>query len=312
MRKPIFQNLKVRQDLSLAFDFETLNKLVFFDALKRPKSLFENTYLAHHGPATEKEKELLKKFMPLIQKDIENGELPNYFLDQAYTPYATKGDGNQRDNLEKAHHLLEDGGWKLKDGKRLNEKGELFTLEFLIKDPKLEKIALSFKRSCQMLGIDIKVRLVDNVQYEARATNHDFDLIVHSWANSLCPGVEQGYYFSQKAADIPGTSNYIGVKDELLEGFAFEIVNATDKETLEAMVHNLDRMIMHKAIFIPLSYDNTSYFAYHARTIDFPEINPNIGMTIIEMGWGKENIGEKNLPTEQPPLMDRILNWFKN
>ncbi len=280
MRRPIFSDIKVRKALNLAFDFNTLNKIVFSGIMKCPNSLFANTFLAHHGPAEGKEKELLEHFASQIDP-----ELLKTMLEKEFTPTQTDGNGDQRANLEQADTLLKQAGWIIKDGKRVNAQGQVMTFEFMIKDPKLEKIALAYRESVRKLGIDLVVRMMDSVQYENRVIESDFDMIVHTWANSLSPGNEQLYYFSAKNADIKGSSNYIGIKDPVAEALAREVTMATDTESLTASVHALDRYVMFNYFQIPLAYDNTSRWAYWVDKLAIPEVNPEVGTNVMNWGW---------------------------
>ncbi len=280
MRRPIFSDLRVRKAMNLAFDFNTLNKIVFSSIMKCPNSLFANTFLAHHGPAEGKEKELLERFSSQI-----NPELLKTMLEKEFTPTQTDGNGDQRVNLEQADALLKQAGWVVKDGKRVNAQGQVMTFEFTIKDPKLEKIALAYRESVKKLGIDMLVRMMDAVQYENRVIESDFDMIVHTWANSLSPGNEQLYYFSAKNADTKGSSNYIGVKDVVAEELARGVTMASDLESLSSSVHALDRYIMHNCFQIPLAYDNTSRWAYWVERLAIPEINPEVGTNVMNWGW---------------------------
>ncbi len=280
MRRPVFNDLRVRKALNLAFDFDTLNKIVFSGVMKCPNSLFANTFLAHHGPAEGKEKESLEKFASRI-----NPELLKTMLEKEFAPAQTDGNGDQRVNLEQADALLKQAGWLVKDGKRVNDRGQVMTLEFMIKDPKLEKIALAYRESVKKLGIDMVVRMMDAVQYENRVIESDFDMIIHTWANSLSPGNEQLYYFSAKNADAKGSSNYIGVKDPVAEELAREVTMATDLESLSGSVHALDRYVMYNYFQIPLAYDNTSRWAYWVARIAMPEVNPEVGTNVMNWGW---------------------------
>ena len=285
MRKPLFSDLRVRQALSLAFDFDTLNAMIFYGKMKRVQSLFANTSLAHHGAVSDLERKLLSPHDTVIKEQMENGELPKDVLDAPYVAPSTEGNGKQRENLQKANELLIQAGWTIQKGKRLNAKGDVMRIEFLIKDPRFEKIALHYQRSLKQLGIELSVRLVDTVQYEARTSNRDFDMIIHAWSNSLSPGIEQSYYFSKKTADIEGSSNYIGIKDDLIESLANAISRAQTREELEAHVHNLDRFVMHKHYMIPLGYMNQSLVAYYKDRIAFPTPDPKIGINIVDNGW---------------------------
>lgn len=279
IRRPIFADIRVRKALNYAFDFETFNQVVMCGELRRPTSLFANTVLAHHGIAKGKEREYLSK----------HGINPNL---EPYTPPTTNGAGGQRENLSYADQLLIETGWIIKNGKRVKDLGnnqysEQMKLEFLIKDPKIEKLALALQSSLSKLGIRLVVRLIDAVQYEARTANRDFDMILHSWTNTLSPGYEQAYYFGVKAADTNGSSNYIGVKDPAIEALANELSLCKDYETFKTAVHAFDRVIMNQHYFIPFAYDPNMYFAAWADRIDHPPINPKIGINIIEYGWCK-------------------------
>lgn len=276
MKKEIFESREFRKALALAMDFESLNNTLFNAKMFRAYSLFPNTKLDHHfGDA--------QNFIDLIYKVNKDKKLPKELFEPFYIP-KTKGDGNQRENLIKAKHILKDLGYLLKqdgkDSKLMDKKGNPVVLEFMIKDPKFEKIALSYKKSLKVLGIELKIRLIDSVQYENKVTERDFDMIIHSWSNSNSPGNEQVYYFSQKTADIKGSSNYIGMKDQIAEDLATLVTNAKTEEDLIKRVHALDQYIMNMYYMIPLSYDPYIRIAYWEDKISFPEFDPKVGVNI--------------------------------
>ncbi len=283
MRKAIFQDRAVRQALALALDFDTLNKVVTYNIMKAPNSLFANTFLAHTGAAEGKERELLLQF-----KDQIDPALMTTLLDTPFQPARTKGNGDQRENLAKADQLLKNAGWTIDNGARVNAKGEALSLELLIKDPRLEKVALSLRESLKKIGVNLSVRLMDAVQYENRVVESDFDMIVHAWTNSLSPGNEQLYYFSAKNADIKGSSNYIGLKDPVAEALARQVSMAKTLEDLKATVRALDRYIMHQNLQIPLMYDNTSRLAYWVGRFSIPPIQPDVGTNVMNWGFQSE------------------------
>jgi microcin C transport system substrate-binding protein len=286
MRRPIFSDIRVRKALALALDFDTLNKVVFYNVMQAPNSLFSNTFLAHSGMAEGKEKELLLQF-----KDQIDPQFLETLLNSPFQPARTNGNGDQRENLAKADQLLKEAGWTIENGIRVNGKGEPLSVELLIKDPRLEKVALSLRESLKKVGVNLTVRLMDAVQYENRVVESDFDMIVHTWSNSLSPGNEQLYYFSAKNADIKGSSNYIGVKDSVAEQLARQITMAKTLDDLKASVHALDRYIMHQNFQIPLSYDNKSRWAYWVGRFEIPEVNPEVGTNVMNWGWA----GSKNM-----------------
>jgi microcin C transport system substrate-binding protein len=280
MRRTIFADRKVRKALALAFDFDTLNKMVFFNSAKCPESLFANTYLAHQGKAFGKEAEILKHYVKEMNPDFLKT-----ILETPFKAARSKGNGDQRKNLAQADILLKQAGWILKNGKRVDDKNQPLKLELMIKDPRLEKVALSFKESLKKLGIELVVRMMDTVQYENRVVESDFDMIIHTWSNSLAPGNEQAYYFSAKNADIKGSSNYVGIKDPIAEDLAKQVAIAPDRETLVAAVHALDRYIMHQYYQIPLAYENTLRWAYWVDRLEIPKLDPQIGLDVMSLGW---------------------------
>jgi len=317
MRRPLFQDIRVREAIALAYDWETVNKMLCNDDYLRMTSLFANTPLAHKGPAQGLEFTYLEPYLNTIPKDI---------LDNGYIPPVTKGDGDARANLEKADKLLNEAGWVIVTEtdpvtqqtiiRRVNkDTKEPLTFEFMYKDPRLEKFMNLFRQNLQQLGITLKLRFMDTVQYEARVVDSDFDMISHLWSNGLSPGNEQVYYFSQKTADQKGSSNYIGVKDPVLEALSLKVANAKTTEEQLASVHALDRVVMGRHIFIPMFYDNTIYWAYWADRVEFPEFNPLVGTNALEWWWAKPSaisIEEKEEGFVQPSLWSRIWAWVKS
>jgi microcin C transport system substrate-binding protein len=177
-RKDIFSNPRVRYALSFAYDHEWINKVLYNNAYVRTDSYFDNSPLASTGLPSEKELQLLQPF-----KD----QLPAEIFTATYAPPKTDGSGNPRDNLRIAKKILEEEGWFVSDGKLMKD-GKHFEFEFLIVSPSVERIALAFQKTLEVLGITMNVRTVDSSQYQARLLNYDFDMIKASWNVSLSPG----------------------------------------------------------------------------------------------------------------------------
>jgi microcin C transport system substrate-binding protein len=284
MRKPIFDDWRVRKAIALAFDFDTLNKMLFANSMQPTDSLFANTYLAPKGKASPKVETVLEEFKNKIPSELYYNMIETGFL-----PARTKGQGDQRENLAKAAKLLEDAGWKIINGVRTNNKNEILKIELMYKDPKLEKIVLALQASLQKLGVQLSPRMMDNAQYENRVLDSTFDMIIHTWANGLCPGNEQLFFYSRKMADTKGSTNYIGMKDEIAEKLALNVATSKTIEDLTTNAHALDRYIMNMHYQIPLFYDNKSKFAYWIDKLAFPEIDPKVGTNVMAYGWHPEN-----------------------
>lgn len=304
MKRPIFDDWRVRKALALAFDFDTLNKMIFSDSMQPMDSLFANTYLAHKGAANDEEIKALESYKVQIP-----AELYETMIQTGFVPARTKGDGDQRGHLEKAGKLLDEAGWKIVNGVRTNIKGESLRIELMYKDTKLEKIVLSFKESLRKLGVELVIRIMDNAQYETRVDDRDFDIIIHAAANTLSPGAEQVYYYSQKMADVKGSSNYGGLIDPIAEQLAISVADAKTPEELTSRVHTMDRYIMNMYYQIPMFYDNTSRFAYWINNLAFPEINPKVGTNVMAYGWKPES--SEAPASESLGVMGRVKAFIK-
>lgn len=303
MRKPIFSDWAVRRALVLAFDFDTMNRIVFDGMMKCPNSLFANTHLNHSGKPEGLEKTLLEAEKSHIDTRVWQAMMEGPFS----TPHDQQ-ENDQRAALEEADRLLTDAGCIMKNGVRLNKEGKPFEIELLVKDPKLEKIGLEYSKSLKRLGIVMHVRMMDSVQYENRVMEFQFDVIIHAWSNSLSPGNEQVYYVSAKTAEEKGSSNYIGITDPVGERLANHIAQAKDAESHKAAVHAFDRWMMNQCYQVPIAYDNTLRFAYYQKRIAFPPIDTQVGMNIVRFGWSIITDKDEMLPATE----SKAEPWWKH
>lgn len=278
LKKEKFQNPLIREALVWAFDFESVNKMYFYDVYKRMTSLFANTHFVSTAGPTKAERALM----------IDVKGLPKNAFEEPFTLPVSAGNGNNREALQRASALLDQAGWLLKNGQRVHAKtGEPLVVEFIIKDQRMEKVILAYKKNLAHIGVTLNVRFVDNTQYEKRTTEKDFDMIAHTWTNSLSPGIEQVYYFSAEAAQMPGSSNYIGVTDPVYEKLAWRIVQANTEEELVTAVRVLDRVVMYSYLMVPIFYDPGIYFSYWADRLECPPFNSDVGTNVLEWWWRK-------------------------
>lgn len=264
----------------MAFDADSLNRMVFDGVMNVPSSLFANTEYAHQGPAEGREKEILMKYASQIEPT-----LLKRIIAEPFSPARTNGAGDQRDNLKKAANILDAAGYTIKNGKRHTPDGTPVQLSIMIKDDRLEKIALSLRESLKTIGIDLTVRKFDSNTYENKVVESDFDMIIHTWANTLSPGVEQTYLFSRSTADIKGSANYIGLKDPVAEALSYEVTYANTFDELKAAVRAMDRYVMHLCLQIPLAYDNTLRFAYWKDRLAIPAVLKQFDINVMNRGW---------------------------
>ena len=319
MHDETFANKLTRQALAYAFDFNTMNKLLFNNGFHRTTSLFANSGLGFSGPASPGERKVLEPYMDNIDpKILESGlQLPD-----------TPSNGTMGAAREQVENLLQQAGWVIKDGRRVHkDTGAMLTFTFLVRDQYLEKIALLYKETLKkFFGIDIEVRKLSVVQYENMVINRQFGMIIHIWSNSRSPGNEQSYYFSVENADINGSSNYIGVKNPMLEELAKQVSLAKTEEEMRSAVKALDRVVMNEWLMVPLAYDNKERFMYWPGQIVLAEYKPNAGIQPIRTSWAapdqfkkqSENLAKqqqvaKSLQEDSAPkesMLDKAIKWM--
>lgn len=268
-RKPIFDDWRVREALTLAFDFEWVNAALNRGYYERIESYFSNSSLGFDGAATGLERDLLLPF---------EDALPEGALDTGYALPTSSGNGRNRLNIRRAKTLLKDAGWQVKNGVLTNADGQPFTFEILLRssESKEEKVAASFRRNLELLGVDVQLRLVEGAQYQNRLNEYDFDMIVRKWWLSLSPGAELRLYFGADGVEAPGTRNYMGAKNPAIDAMIDEMLNATTRENYVAAIRALDRVLVSGRYVIPLWYEPVDRFAWWAR-ISKPDTTPIYG-----------------------------------
>ena len=281
IRKPIFQDRRVRKALTLAWDFEWYNKNLAYDAYARTDSYFDNSELGSRGllkDADPEEREILERF---------RGQLPDEIYTQTYTVPTTDGSGARgiRNNLRTAQKLLEDAGWVIRDGNLTNaQTGATFNFEILLVQPTFERMALPFARNLERLGINAKVRVVDSAQYQNRTDARDYDMVIGSWGQSLSPGNEQRDYWSSKAAEAVGSRNLIGINDPVIDELIELVISAPSRESLVQRTRALDRALLWGNYVIPhfhLPVDRIAFWDKFGQ----PEKVPALGEAANISAW---------------------------
>jgi len=243
MRRPKFQDPRVRRAFNLAFDFEEMNKQIFFGQYKRISSYFEGTELASAGLPEGKEKEMLEAVRDKVPPEVFTKEYTN--------PVGGNSDA-VRANLREAVPLLRDAGFVVRDRRLVDGKtGEPFTVEFLVDDPNGERFALFYKPSLERLGFTVTVRTVDDSQYENRLRRWDFDIVTAVWGQSLSPGNEQRGFWGSQAADQVGSRNLGGIKNPAVDALIDRVIFAKDRDELVAATKALDRVLLWNFYVVP-------------------------------------------------------------
>jgi microcin C transport system substrate-binding protein len=271
LRRPMFQDPKVRRALAFAFDFEWTNRTIMYGQYDRTESYFSNTELAAEGLPSAAELELLEPF---------RDQLPAEVFTEVYRAPSTEGEGGIRQNLRTALRLLGEAGWSVEGGKLVNAEGQPFRFEILLNGPSFERHTLPFVKNLERLGIQATVRAVDPAQYQNRMDDFDFDMVVASFGQSLSPGNEQREYWGSEAADIPGSRNIIAIKDPVVDHLIDRIIEAPTREDLVTATRALDRVLRWGHYVIPHWHSRIFRVAYWNK-FDRPETNPPYGLPLF-------------------------------
>lgn len=242
-RRPQFQDRRVREALTKAFDFESMNRTLFYDSYVRTDSYFKGGDLASSGVPQGKELEILEKYRDKLPPELFTTpfKLPVYDTPQSF-----------RENLRSASQLFKEAGWVNRGGKLVSEKtGEQFKIEFLGNDPTDERVTAPFIDNLRKLGIDATLRIVDVSQYVSRVNQFDYDVMTTVIAQTQSPGNEQRDFWSSKAAATPGSRNYAGIKDPVIDELIDGVIFADNREDLVVATHALDRVLLWNYYIVP-------------------------------------------------------------
>jgi peptide/nickel transport system substrate-binding protein len=277
-RRPPFQDQRVRQAFILMLDGEWLNRNLFNGLYRRTQSYFERSYLSSHGrPADAAERALLAPFQPFVRPEV---------LDGTFALPVSDGSGDNRANLQAAFRLLTEAGYKLEGG-RLAKDGVPLRIEFLAQTRWQERLALSFARSLERMGIAMRIRQVDSAQYEARRRTFDFDMLQWTWPASLSPGNEQVNRWSSRLADSEGSLNLVGARNPAADAMIDALLRAESEEDFIAAVRAFDRVLMSADYAIPLFHLPTAWAAYWTH-LKHPDVAPLAGFD-LETWWTERN-----------------------
>jgi len=265
LRDAKFDDPRVRRALAYTFDFEWLNANLFFGAYQRTMSYFQNSDMQATGVPEGRELEILEGF---------RDQLPAALFSEPYSLPVMDGSGNIRRELREAIGLFKAAGWEVRDGTMTDvETGEPFTLEVITAQPGTEKIALTWKKNLERLGIALDVRIIDSAQYQKRLEDFDYDVTTHLWLQTDSPGNEQYDYWHSRNVDVPGSRNVAGIGDPVVDAIIPIIVRATSREEQVAATRALDRVLLWRD-FTLMQYFSPSNRVAYANKFSHPEIAP--------------------------------------
>jgi microcin C transport system substrate-binding protein len=267
LRRPLFQDVRVRHALDLAFDFQWLNRQLFFGQYTRIDSFFVNTDLQATGMPSAGELAILSP----LRSELD----PAVFGAMVKQP-STDPPDSLRANLIEARKLLADAGWTYRDGALRNEKGEPFVFEILDDSggaSSMEPVVATFQRNLQKLGIVANYRTVDFALIQKRLDAFDFDTTIVRLPDVQIPGTEQETRFGSKSADTPGSDNLWGLKSPAVDQIVHTLIGAQTREQLVDATHALDRVLMHGYYVIPQWYSASHRIAFK-NTLAYPATLP--------------------------------------
>ena len=258
LRRPLFQDIRVRKAISLALDFEWSNRNLFYNQYTRCYSYFSNSELAATGLPGPDEIKLLAPYRK---------QLPRAVFGAAWMPPSTQPPHSLRDNLRRARDLLADAGWKLKDGVLQNDTDDRLEFEIMLVSVQkgFERIVAPFARNLAKLGIQLRYRTVDVALYQRRVDTFDFDMIVESFGQSQSPGNELVSLWHSSTADQEGANNVMGLKNPVVDALIEKVIYAPDRKHLVTAARALDRVLLHGEYVVPNWFIATHRIAYWDR-----------------------------------------------
>jgi microcin C transport system substrate-binding protein len=278
-RRPQFQDRRVREALTFAFDFESMNRTLFYGLYSRTTSYFQGGELASGGLPQGLELEILETVRDEVPEEVFTQEFTLPVFD---TPQAL------RQNLRRASQLLAEAGWKVQGGRLVNERGEQMRIEFLGRDPTDERVNGPFIDNLRRLGIDATLRIVDVTQYINRVRSFDYDVVTSVLMQSQSPGNEQREFWSSQAADMQGSRNVAGIRDKAVDTLIDRVIFAKNREELVAATHALDRVLLWGFYLVPQWHNPEAWVAYWNK-FGITEHQPSYAGFDLESWWIHEH-----------------------
>ena len=269
-RRPLLQDVRVREALGLAVDYEWMNRQMFYNSYTRVSGLFGNTSCAASGLPSAEELALM---------DPLRGQIPAAAFGIAYTPPRTDQPkdpavGGLRENLRRAQQLLAEAGWTVQSGTLRNAQGQAFVLEYLDSNEGGARVVTPWMRNLEKIGITLRFRPVDFALYQQRLQKFDFDITTIAYAGTANPGQEYADLFGSQAADTEDSGNLAGVKSAAVDSIISLMVSAKTEAQYRAACRTLDRVISHSHVLLPQWFAGTHRMAYNAWRLERPKVTP--------------------------------------
>ncbi|MBI2747634.1 MAG: ABC transporter substrate-binding protein [Burkholderiales bacterium] len=270
MRRDKFKDVRVRQAIALAMDYEWMNRQLFYNAYTRVRGYFVGSDFEAKGRPTPEELAVLAPLRRLLPTEVFTDEVP-------LPPVASLDPASGhtlRDNLRHARDLLAAAGWTYRDGALRNAKGEPFSIEFLDNSGSMGRVVTPYARNLEKLGMQVNYKVIDFAILQKRMDVFDFEVISNRLIGSEAPGTELLERYGSKAADIEGSSNVIGLKDPAVDALLDQVISAQTRPQLVARVRALDRVLRHGHYAVPHWYSGVHRVAWRAGRFEQPSVTP--------------------------------------
>ncbi len=275
-RNPKFTDIRVRKALNLLFDFESMNKTLFYGLYTRTDSAFEGGEL-QAGPAAPsgRMKEILEEY---------RGRIADEAIDSSFSLPVYAAPADTRKFQREALNLFTQAGYRFESGRLLGPDGKQFEIEILGSGPVDERVGIPTVEYFSKLGIKAALRVVDQAQYKNRLDGFEFEMTMATTGQSLSPGNEQRDYWSSAAADKRGSRNFAGVKDKVVDELVERIITARDRAELVALTQALDRVLMTGVYAIPMWHNPETWFSWWKK-LQSPPVQPEYSGIDIYSWW---------------------------
>ncbi|MDM1334609.1 ABC transporter substrate-binding protein [Acinetobacter pseudolwoffii] len=290
-RRQPFADIRFRQALSFAYDFEWLNKAMFYGEYQRLNSFFSNSELASRGRPSAQELQILKPHLQKLHPVQRQAVLQDWQYPQS------DASGFNRQNLLKAHQLLLKAGYRYQQGQLVNASGQAVKIEFLLHQVEQQRHLMPYLRHLKRLGIQANIRMVETAQYYERLRNYQFDMIVDSMPQSLTPGQEQKQFWSSQAAKQVGNYNYAGIQNPAIDAVIKQVIQAQNREQVIESTRALDRLLRAGYYHIP-TYGTGEYWYAYWNMYQQPKLKPKLSAG-IDYWW------------VDAAKAQRVANYFK-
>ncbi|MBK1821961.1 extracellular solute-binding protein [Burkholderia orbicola] len=264
LRKPMFQDVRVRHALALAFDFDWMSRMMFYGQYRRTNSFWDASPFAASGMPSAKELALLEPY---------RSTLPPEVFGPMVTQPSTLPPGSLRANLRQARDLLAQAGWHYRDGALRDANGTPMTIEIIDDQPGMDRLILPYTQALATLGIHAYLHEIDSALYQKRLDNFEYDMTTYIYSPVTIPGAELTRRFGSAAASQPGSENYPGVKSKAVDALIRAALAANTLDDLETATHALDRVLINLYVLVPQYYMPNARIAYKT-TLGHPAVVP--------------------------------------